>query len=295
MRDRIPTVRSRTLGDGLRQVMKNAGLNMSQVARQLDWSPSRVSRLLSGKRGGSGYDVASFLAACGAKQGDKERLLELVEDQYRRSWFQQHGSRLPKQIRALINHEKEALVYHDFQPLLVPGLLQTGAYTRALLTEAGRVPEEEIGGRVAARLGRKNIFDKPNPPRFNFYIHEFALRLPVGRNDVMSEQMHTLLQMSVRPNVSVRVVRAAAGGHAGTAGPFILMEFEEIKPIVYLESETSCLFLEMPLEIAAYESIVQSLEKTALPEGQSRAFIEELAERYAGGGIQRDVEEKQLQ
>lgn len=285
MRDRIPTVRSRTLGDGLRQVMKNAGLNMSQVARQLDWSPSRVSRLLSGKRGGSGYDVASFLAACGAKQTDKERLMELVEDQYRKSWFQQHGVRLPRQIRALLNHEREALVYNDFQPLLVPGLLQTGPYTRALLTAAGRVPDEEIGGRVSAWLGRKNVFDKPKPARFNFYVHEFALRLPVGRNDVMSEQMHNLLRMSVRPNVSVRVIRASAGGHAGIAGPFILMEFEEIKPIVYLENETSSLFLEMPLEVAAYQSILESLEQTALSEGQSRAFIEQLAERYVGGAV----------
>lgn len=294
MRDRIPTVRSRTLGEGLHQVMKDAGLNMSQVARQLDWSPSRVSRLLSGKRGGSGYDVASFLAACGAKAADKDRLMELVEDQYRKSWFQQHGVRLPKQVRALINHEKEATAIRQFEYTLMPGLLQTGAYTRALLTESGRVPEEEIGGRVSARLGRKNVFSKPKPPECTFFIHEFALLLPVGGPDVMAEQLHELLRMSVRPNITIRVVPTANGGHPGTSGPFTLMEFKEIKPIVYLESETSCLFLEMPLEIAAYESILDALDKPALPEGQSRAFIEGLAERYSGGEGH-DLEEEQLQ
>ncbi len=295
MRDRIPTVRSRTLGEGLQQVMKNAGLNMSQVARQLDWSPSRVSRLLSGKRGGSGYDVSSFLAACGAKTADKDRLMELVEDQYRRSWLQQHGVRLPKQVRALVNHEKEATAIRLFAYTLIPGLLQTGAYCRAVLTESGRIPEEEIGSRVAARLGRKNLFSKPNPPEFVCYLHEFALRLPIGGPDVMSEQMHELLRMAVRPNITIRVIPTAAGGHAGTSGPFIFMEFKEIKPIVYLESETSSLFLEMPLEIAAYDSILDALEKTALPEGQSRAFLEKLAKRYAGGEGRDDLEEEQLQ
>jgi transcriptional regulator with XRE-family HTH domain len=294
MRDRIPTVRSRTLGEGLHQVMKDAGLNMSQVARQLDWSPSRVSRLLSGKRGGSGYDVSAFLAACGAKTAAKDRLMELVEDQYRKSWFQQHGVRLPKQVRALINHEKEATAIRQFEYTLMPGLLQTGVYFRALLTESGRVPEEEIGGRVASRLGRKNIFSKPNPPEFTFFIHEFALRLPVGGASVMAEQLHELLQMSVRPNINIRVVPTSLGGHAGTAGSFTLMEFKEIKPIVYLDSETSSLFLEMPLEIAAYESILDALEKTALPEGQSKAFLEKLAKRYAGGGVRDDLEEEQL-
>lgn len=294
MRDRIPTVRSRTLGEGLHQVMKDAGLNMSQVARQLDWSPSRVSRLLSGKRGGSGYDVSAFLAACGAKTADKDRLMELVEDQYRKSWFQQHGVRLPKQIRALNSHEKEATAIRQFAYTLIPGLLQTGAYCRAVLTESGRIPEEEIGGRVAARLGRKNLFSKPNPPEFVFFLHEFALRLPFGGPQVMSEQMHELLRMAVRPNITIRVIPTAIGGHAGTSGPFIFMEFKEIKPVVYLESETSSLFLEMPLEIAAYESILEALEKTALPEGQSRAFIERLAERYSGGGVRDDLEEEQF-
>lgn len=295
MRDRIPTVRSRTLGDGLRQVMIESGLNMSKVARQLDWSPSRVSRLLSGKRGGSAYDVMSFLAACGAKSADKERLMELVEDQYKKSWFQQHGFRLPKHIKALVSHENQATAFRAFQCTLVPGLLQTPAYFRALLTGSGRIPEEEIDGRVAARLGRKSLFSKPHPPEFTFYIHEFALRLPVGGPQVMSEQLHELLRMSVRPNITMRVVPAPRGAHAGIGGPFTLMEFKEIKPIVYLDSETSCLFLEMPLEIAAYEDILAALDKTALPEGQSREFIEVLAKRHAGGEGKDDLEEEQLQ
>lgn len=277
MRDREPTIRSRELGDGLRRAMKRAGFNASQLARQLDWSPSRVSRLLSGKRGGSGYDVSAFLAVCGVKGAERERLLALSLDQHRRGWFQQHGARLPKQLRTLIDHENKAAVLGEFQFNLVPGLLQTGDYVRALLAEAGRVPTDEIGDRVAAKLGRHSLFSKPDAPRFTFYIHEFALRLPVGGPTVVSDQLHHLLRMSVRPNVTLRVVPAAIGAHAGTAGSFILLEFDEIEPLVYLDSETSCLFLELPVEIDAYRSILAALDVTALPEGQSREFISDLA------------------
>jgi hypothetical protein len=83
--------------------------------------------------------------------------------------------------------------------------------------------------------------------------------------------------MQVRPNVRLRIVPAAKGGHAAINGSFRLMEFEEIKPIVYLESETSSLFREAPIEIAAYRTILAALGDTALDEGQSRELIADLA------------------
>jgi uncharacterized protein DUF5753 len=129
-----------------------------------------------------------------------------------------------------------------------------------------------------------------------FYIHEFALRLPVGGADVMSEQLHRLLRLGVRPNVSIRVLPAAIGPLAATAGPFIMMEFAEIKPVVYLESETSSLFLELPIEIDAYRSILDSLDATALSEGQSREFIGDLAVELYGDREDEDgLAQEQLQ
>jgi hypothetical protein len=102
--------------------------------------------------------------------------------------------------------------------------------------------------------------------------------------------------MSVRPDVTLRVVPAAIGAHAATAGHFTLMEFVDFKPIVYLDSETSSLFLEEPEEIAAYRSILASLENTALDEGQSRDLIGRLAvELYADRDDHDCLAEEQLQ
>ena len=88
-----------------------------------------------------------------------------------------------------------------------------------------------------------------------------------GAPAVMAEQLHHLLRMSTRSYLTLRVVPAARGGHAGIAGPFMLMEFAEFKPVAYLDSETACLFLERPEKIAAYQRIVGVLAKTALGEG----------------------------
>jgi transcriptional regulator with XRE-family HTH domain len=277
MPHREPTVRSRELGDGLRQSMEEAGLTGKQAAHLLGVSPSFVSMLLSGKRGASELDIAAFLGVCRVRGSERDRLLALCREQNTPGWFQQHGTRLPKQLLTLIDHENKAVAISDFQPMVVPGPLQTGDYARALIRETGIVPPGEIEDRVAARLARQSLFTRDRPARFTYYLHEFALRLPVGGPAVMVEQLDHLLRMSRRSCLTLRVVPAARGGHAGIAGPFMLMEFAEFKPVAYLDSQTACLFLEQPEEIASYQRILGVLAETALSEGQSMQLIAALA------------------
>ncbi|MPZ65636.1 MAG: helix-turn-helix domain-containing protein [Pseudonocardiaceae bacterium] len=282
MQDREPTVRSRELGEGLRSVMAQAGLNGKQAARLLGWSPSWVSRLLSGKRSANEVDVSAFLAVCRVTGTERDRLLGLCREQDSPGWLQQHGSRLPQQLRTLIDHENLAVTVGDFQATVVPGLLQTGDYARTLIGRIVNVPAAEVEDRVAARLARQSLLSRDRPARFTFFLHEFVLRLPVGGPDVMADQLHHLLRMAVRPYLGVRLVPAGCGAHAATAGSFTFMEFAEFRPVVYLESETSNLFLERPDETAAYKRILGSLDAIALGEGESRELIASVAtELYA--------------
>ena len=163
MSNREPTVRSRELGDGLRQVMRQAGLSGKDAAHLLGWSPSWVSRLLSGKRGATEVDVAAFLGVCRVRGPERDRLLALCGEQDTPGWFQQHGSRLPKQLVTLIDHESRAVSYSDIQPMLVPGLLQTGEYARAVISRGANMPPDEVDDRVAARLARQNLFSWDHP------------------------------------------------------------------------------------------------------------------------------------
>jgi transcriptional regulator with XRE-family HTH domain len=277
MRDREPTIRSRELGEGLHRAMRQAGLDQKDTAQKLGWSQSRVSRLLSGKRGGTEVDVSAFLAVVQVTGAERDRLLGICREQNIPGWLQQHGTRLPQQLRTLIDHENKALTIDAFEPTLVPGLLQTTDYARALIREAGTIPAGEIEDRVAARLGRQSLFGRERPARFTFFIHEFVLRLSVGGPAVMFEQLEHLLRKATRPYLTLRVVPAALGGHAAINGAFRLMEFAEFRPVAYLESETSSLFLEKPEEIAAYRRILGLLAQTALSEGQSAELIATLA------------------
>ncbi|PZS40626.1 MAG: XRE family transcriptional regulator [Pseudonocardiales bacterium] len=282
MRDREPTIRSRELGEGLHRAMQQAGLDQKGAAQKLGWSQSRVSRLLSGKRGGTEVDVSAFLAVVEVTGAERDRLLGICREQNIPGWLQQHGTRLPQQLRTLIDHENKAVTIDAFEPTVVPGLLQTTDYARALIREVGTTPADEIEDRVAARLGRQSLFGRERPARFTFFIHEFVLRLPVGGPAVMFEQLEPLLRRATRPYLTLRVVPAALGGYAAAAGSFRLMEFAEFRPVVYLESQTTSLFLEKPEEIAAYRSILGLLAGTALSEGESVELIATVAtELYA--------------
>ncbi len=282
MRDLEPTIRSRELGDGLRRAIEQAGLNGEHAAHVLGWSPSKMSRLLSGKRSTTEVDVAAILGMCRMKGKERDRLLALCQEQNTPGWLQQHGSRLPKQLVTLIDHENRAVTYSHIQPMLVPGPLQTGDYARAVISRIATVPADEVDDRVAARLARQSLFSRERPARFTFYVHESVLRTPVGGPAVMSEQLHHLLRMAVRPYITLRVIPVALGAHAASAGPFILMEFAEFRPVVYLESETSSLFLEKKEETAAYQRILGVLAETTLGEGESKELIATVAtELYA--------------
>ncbi|MGH3528736.1 MAG: helix-turn-helix domain-containing protein [Pseudonocardiaceae bacterium] len=284
MPHREPTIRSRELGDGLRQAMEAAGLTGKQAAAMLSWSPSFVSMLLTGKRQASEVDIAAFLGVCRVKGPQRDRLLALCRDQDTPGWFQQHGSRMPKQLVTLIDHENKAVTISEFEAVGVPGLLQTGEYARAVISRVVNVPPEEVEDRVAARLARQSLFSRDRPAAFTFYLHESVLRLPVGGAAVMAEQLRQLRWLSARSYLTLRVVPIALGAHAAMTGAFRLMEFAEFKPVAYLESETSSLFLERPEEIRAYRRILAALADTALSEGQSRELIADLAtELYPDG------------
>lgn len=273
MRDREPTIRSRELGERLRGALHDAGLNGTQAAYQLGWSPSRVSRLLSGKRGGSEVDVSAFLAVCGVKGKERDRLLELCREQNTPGWLQQHGPGLPNYLVTLVDHEKKATEIGDFQSIVLPGLLQTGDYARAVIERAASIPVSETQNRVASRLARQSIFSRERPPVCSYFVHESVVRLPVGSGAVMCDQLHHLLRMSARPFLSLRVLPLSVGAHAGMSGSFTLMEFADFRPVVYLESATSSLFLETPGEIDIYRRILVAMRESALSADESRKLI----------------------
>ncbi|GAA1994681.1 helix-turn-helix transcriptional regulator [Amycolatopsis minnesotensis] len=284
MTDHETTVRSRELGEALRAALQKAGLTGKELAHRLEWSPSEVSRMLSGKRTARESDVAALLGFCGVGGKEHARLIALCREANQPGWWQRYGSHLPKHLRTYLDHEDKATAVFEYSPLLVPGSLQTGGYAREIIANAVNIPADEVEERVAARLARASIFSRSRAANFTFIVAESVLRLPIGGVVVMSEQLHYLLRMSVRSNVSLRVIPTEAGAHIGTGGPFTLLEFADIRPVAYLENHVSSLFIEERDETSVFRRIRTALAKLALPEAQSRDLIGNLAiELYQDG------------
>jgi len=289
MTGQISTIRSRELGDALRHAMERANLSGKHAAHLLDWTETKVSRMLTGRQPVKESDVAALLALCQVTGDERERLLSLAREYNQRGWLQQHDSRLPEQLRTLINHENQATAIFQFDALRIPGLLQTRDYAKAFIERAITLEQDKVAALVDARMRRQTLFSHDHRPDFTFYLHEFALRLPVCCSEVMSEQLHLLLRMSVRRYITVRVIPAAKGAIPALDGSCRLMEFEDLRPVVYVEEQTAGNFMEDPATVVAYRKIFSALADCALEEEESRERIADLAIDLYGGGEDRDA------
>jgi transcriptional regulator with XRE-family HTH domain len=281
-------IRSRQLGERLLQRMTEKHWGVREMSRRLEMSAQWVSSVTRGLHRPDPVHLARFLTVLGVRGAEYRELMALGDEMRKPGLLEQHGDRLPIQVRTLVWHEERASAIADFQSSIMPGLLQSAGYARALIVETGSVPAaDEIDERVFARTSRQVILDKRPQVDFRFFIHEFALRLPIGRS-IMFTQLTRLSELADRQNISIRVVPAARGGHAALSGHFQLIESPEFPSIVYLDSEVSSLFLEEPHEIRAYRRVLEGLDRAAIDEAQSREFIADLADKLYSSGAGHD-------
>ncbi len=276
MYDHEPTVRSRELGLALLRAIGTAGLNQSDLASMLAWSPSKVSRMISGKRCASPEDVSAVLAVGRIVGPKRQELLEMARHATERGWWQDFGDCLPAELRTLSDHEDSALTITNFENAVVPGLMQTAEYARALISTTPSIPDSEIDNHVGARGRRQLIFDRQFSGQFRFFVDEYVITRTGPGRKIMSDQVHHLLRMSVRPYIEIRVIPESIGFHAGHK-PFQLMQFTEINPILFIENETSALFLERKDTIESYRRRIAALSRVALDEDRSRSWLATVA------------------
>ena len=269
---------SRELGAELRKAREKAGFVGYQLANRLGWSASKVSRAETGQQPLSEVDTAIFLSYCRVERNEIKYLMSVARELSDAYHLRPHGSGLPDELRTLIIQETTADVITQFELARIPGLLQTDDYARALFT-AGTVPPKEIGARVQARMDRQSLLARPQPD-ITFFIHEAALRTPVGSNRVMHEQCLKLLFEVHRHGSVIRVIPIEQGAHAGMSGAFRIMQATGHHPVVYVETQTVSLFLEKASEVATYLQVVDKLALVALDGGQSRELIAQLASDY---------------
>ncbi|MFJ7212282.1 helix-turn-helix domain-containing protein [Amycolatopsis sp. NPDC098790] len=276
---RGPNIRGRQLGERLLRRMAERNWGVREMSRKLDMSAQWVSSVTRGLHRPDPVHLARFLTILGFRGAEYRELMALGEEIRKPGLLESYAGSW--QVQTLAWHEERATEIAAFQGVILPGLLHTADYARCLMVETGNVASPDgIDERVFARMARQLVLTRRPMIEFRFFIHEFALRLPVGREDrsVMRGQLAHLLRVSAQPNVSIRVVPARIGGHPAISGHFKLIESTEFEPVVYIDQEISSLFLEAPDEIAVYRQVVARLGDAALDSAQSEAFIADLAE-----------------
>jgi hypothetical protein len=251
--------------------MEQAGLSGKQSANLLGWSESRISRFLTGHLSATEVEVAVMAAVFGVIGAERDRLLRLAREQTPLRWDH------PEQLRALAHLQNEAVRITEFAALTIPTLAQTEDYARSVLLRSVMIQPSVAEDMVSARMADQGALAGEKAPQYVAYVHEGALRLPVGGPQVMSAQLDQLLRLDTRTNVSVRVIPMSVGPHSGLAGSCCLMEFAKYDPAVFVEQETAGYFLEEPDEVAVYAKVMSSLAAVALGEHESGQLIHRLA------------------
>ncbi len=271
-----PTPRSRRLGRELRRLREERSQTVEAVAKALACSPSRVSRIESGEIRPKPGDVMEILHTFGEDlDGEPGRsLLALARDLREVGWWQRLDQ-LSNRYATFIAYEAEAVELRNFEPTLVPGLLQTESYARAVNSVSRPTDTAAIEQRVSARMTRQDVLRRePNPLQVHAVLTETALMVEVGGPDVVQEQLTHLVELSREPNLTIQVLRFAAGAHLADVGPFQLLTFVGDEPALgYVETLAGELFLESSKDIERLKAVFNHLTQLAMSPAESARFI----------------------
>jgi transcriptional regulator with XRE-family HTH domain len=252
----------------LQAARARAGMSRDELAARINYSPSLVGMVESMRR----VPRLDFARRCDdalGTTGTFARLHEHLRTAPFPSWF-----------RPFAQHEAEATSLRTFELVLVPGLLQTGEYARALLSTKVGATEDDVDQLVTARLERQIILDRDDPPLLWVLIDEEALHRPVGGRDVMQAQVEHLVEMAGRPNVVIQVIPHEVGAHQGLVGAFVIADFAAAPSIVYLETALTGLVVERQEDVAAVTLTYDTLKTEALPRAASLELLREVVKTW---------------
>jgi transcriptional regulator with XRE-family HTH domain len=260
-----PGPKAAGLGAELRAVRRDLKLSMAEVADQLGWSESTVSRLENGRRNINAEEVSALLVVYGVTGTERDRLMTAARAPDETSWHDPGLPGLPAESVKLATYERDASAITDWSPLLVPGLLQTMDYTRAFMLADG-VAEAAIGSQLMARRRRQDILNRVT---YTAFIDESVLCRPIGGPKVLRRQIEHMIEMVDSRLAAIRIVSGKADGHSGLMGPFMLIESEAAPPIVCVELARSSVFLSGDADTDIYSLTVNRLDSLALDREQS--------------------------
>ena len=268
-----PTFPRFQLGKQLRDLRERAGLTTEDVAGHVDCSASTISRIEGGKVGVRRGALLQLLELYRViDEAHRETLLVLAKQGKQRGWFARFGD-LPATYSRFIGLESAAVEMRDYEALVVPGLLQTEEYARALVVADPAFDADGVETRVRVRMERQSLLAQPEPLAFFAILDESVIRRQIGGPEVMREQRKRLMEMSELRNVTIQILPFSGGAYAGMAGSFAILEFRDTPSVVYAENLTGDIYQESD-DVRRYSVVFENLRAAALSPLESIKLID---------------------
>lgn len=274
------TPRSQALAAGLRKAREEASGKPSvrALTSRLGWKHPILQRFETAARTPTAEQVVQILDELDVTGPARDELLDLARGAARPTWLAVSIPEQQRQLAALLELEAGAKRITSVSSLLMPGLLQTGNYARAIMI-AEEVPQDEVETRVAVRLGRRDALSRSNPAYLSAYVWEPVLRAGIGGPEVMAEQLRFMSKVAEWTTVDLRIVPGDVGWHPGLVSPFLLIEGADGATVVHLETRASGLFLHEDQDVTPYQDGAEKVLRKAMSPTDSVGLIVREAER----------------
>lgn len=281
-----PTLRLWQLAELLRKHRDSSGLTIEQAAERLRefsprWSRSKLQRIEARIYAPQPAEIAHFAAAYALPKADAEMMTDMAREARQKGWW--HSSGLPKVTHLLAGLEQAATHIRQFELALVPGLLQTSDYTRALVDTVDEATPIEVAEEfIAARMIRQQVIKRENPINYQVVLSEAVLRCPVGGDRVMRGQLERLIDATTEPHVTLQILPFDRGGHGGMEGAFMILTLPDLETDVgYVEGPMGPVYLESKDHLRLCTIRFGALCAKALNPGESLKWIERLLAEYS--------------
>lgn len=271
-----PPASRRELGLLLRALREERGITVDLAAERLLCSPAKINRMESSFRSGTVRDVRDLCDLYGiTRDAQRRHLMQLARDSRQQGWWQSYGA---PEWSTYIGFESDAAFIKQFHSAVVPGVMQTAEYTRALHQNSPyNFTAERVEQLTEVRLIRQRILTRADPPNFWAILDEASLHRSVGGPAAMREQLTRIIEVSKLPNIILQVIPFDAGAHAAMDSSFTILEFKEPVPaMVYAEGLSGFFYIEKPADVVKHQRMFEILSATALSQQDSVQFISQL-------------------
>jgi transcriptional regulator with XRE-family HTH domain len=281
-----PVAMRRRLRVELKRLRSQADLTQRQVANDLDWSPSKIIRIENGTVAVGVTDLRALLDRYGVHdQQFIDEMVAMAKGSKRQPYSEYREIFTPETIK-FFGYEASASIIRQFEPLVMPGILQTEEYTRAVLA-LHEIPENKADLYVASRRERQELLDREDSPEFFFIIDESVLLRSIGGPSVMQRQLQHILRLTNHPRVTIQVLPFTLGVHPGLRGPFVLLEFPSLDDpdVLYLENRVGGdrTFIDEPDVTSSYREIFWKMEDQASQPSELDKYVRRAVNVLADG------------